>query len=91
MCKKSAKPSHHFAIIKIILLYPTELQFNPDKFMVDGGQNGFHQVFVRRRRLEVLMQGWQPTYSLFSTSSSIKSCTWFSVSFIRPNTLTEPG
>ena len=21
--------------------------------------------FVRRRRLEVLMQGWQPTYSLF--------------------------
>jgi hypothetical protein len=22
MCKKSAKPSHHFAIIKIILLYP---------------------------------------------------------------------
>jgi len=47
--------------------------------------------FVRRRRLEVLMQGWQPTYSLFSTSSSIKSCTWFSVSFIRPSTLTEPG
>lgn len=45
MCKKSAKPSHHFAIIKIILLYPTELQFNPDKFMVDGRQNGFHQVF----------------------------------------------
>ncbi len=37
------------------------------------------------------MQGWQPMYSPFSTSSSMRSCTWFSPSFISPRTLTEPG
>ena len=32
---------------------------------------------VRSRRLEVLMQGWQPIYFPLSTSSSIRSCTRF--------------
>ena len=43
------------------------------------------------RRLDVLMQGWHPTYSLFSTSLSISSCTALSLSFISPITETEPG
>ena len=43
------------------------------------------------RREEVLMQGWQPTNSLCSTSSSISSCTRFSLSFISPRMLKEPG
>ena len=37
------------------------------------------------------MQGWHPKYSPCNRSSSTSSSTWFSVSFISPSTLTEPG
>ena len=42
-------------------------------------------------RLVVLMQGCIPTHWPFSTSSSTKRRTAFSLSFIRPRTLQEPG
>ncbi len=45
-------------------------------------------VFILR--LDVLMQGWNPTYSLCRTSLSMSNCTTRSWSFISPNTDTEP-
>ena len=46
---------------------------------------------VRNLILEVLMQGWQPTNSLLNTSSSIRSCTRCSVSFISPRNADGAG
>ena len=42
-------------------------------------------------KLDVFTQGWHPKYSFFKISSSIRSCTLCSISFINPITLTEPG
>ena len=47
--------------------------------------------FVRSQRLDVLMHGWHPIYSPVSTSSSIRSRTILSLSFISPSTLKDPG
>ena len=55
------------------------------------GRTLSRRSLVLNLRLEVLIQGWQAKSSRDSTSLSISSRTRFSVSFIRPSTVTEPG
>ncbi len=66
-------------------------QFPQNCFVMYGGQDTFRQILKAQADAAGIDTGWQPKNSPFCISLSIRSCTWFSVSFISPVMLTEPG
>ena len=56
-----------------------------------AGMSTFIASAMENFTVEELMHGWQQRYSSFVSSRSMSRCTAFSLSFISPSTLTEPG